>query len=166
MNNLTSILIGAVLILGVGGIVIWQLKGDDDDGMGVPVTDTGATGQTDTSTLGGGSSDDDDDGDEVEFEDGTVESGGTSGGTGTAGGANGTIAASVVAQHSVRTNCWSSINGNVYDLTSWIPKHPGGEQAILQLCGKDGSAKFNGQHGGDSSKQAILTGFKVGVLAR
>lgn len=71
---------------------------------------------------------------------------------------------SEVAQHGNATSCWSIINGNVYDLTSWIPKHPGGEEAILQLCGKDGSAKFNGQHGGAALQAQVLAGFKIGTL--
>lgn len=71
-----------------------------------------------------------------------------------------------VAQHNSRESCWSTINGNVYDLTSWIPKHPGGEQAILQLCGTDGSAKFNNKHGGASRQAAILAGFKIGAAAQ
>lgn len=70
-----------------------------------------------------------------------------------------------VSQHNSRTSCWSSINGNVYDLTSWIPKHPGGEQAILSICGKDGSEKFNKQHGGAAKQAAVLAGFKIGVLS-
>lgn len=80
----------------------------------------------------------------------------------TAGG----ITLEAIAQHSARESCWTAINGSVYDLTSWIPKHPGGEQAILQLCGKDGSAKFNGQHGGDSAKESLLAGFKIDVFAQ
>jgi cytochrome b involved in lipid metabolism len=75
------------------------------------------------------------------------------------------IGATEVATHASREDCWSIINGNVYDLTSWIPKHPGGEQAILQLCGSDGSAKFGGQHGGAPKQAAILAGFKIGVAA-
>lgn len=74
--------------------------------------------------------------------------------------------AAEVAQHNTRASCWSSINGDVYDLTSWIPKHPGGEQAILRLCGTDGSAKFNGQHGGQAKQVAVLAGFKIGSLAQ
>ncbi|HEX8591561.1 MAG TPA: cytochrome b5-like heme/steroid binding domain-containing protein, partial [Candidatus Paceibacterota bacterium] len=69
-----------------------------------------------------------------------------------------------VARHGSRADCWSAINGSVYDLTSWIPQHPGGEQAILILCGTDGSATFNAQHGGAARQQAILAGFKVGDL--
>lgn len=74
------------------------------------------------------------------------------------------ISSTEVAGHSSRTSCWSIINGNVYDLTSWIPKHPGGEEAILKICGKDGSSKFNGKHGKDASKIAVLSGFKIGSV--
>src|SRR3989344_7823182 len=76
--------------------------------------------------------------------------------------ANG-IESTEVATHNSRESCWTTINGNVYDLTSWIPQHPGGEQAILQLCGTDGSAKFNGKHGSAAKQAAILFGFKLGV---
>lgn len=76
------------------------------------------------------------------------------------------ITASEVATHASRESCWSTINGNVYDLTSWIPKHPGGEGAILGICGKDGSGKFNGKHGNDAKKVALLSGFKIGVAAK
>lgn len=66
-----------------------------------------------------------------------------------------------VATHNTRESCWSMINGNVYDLTSWIPNHPGGERNILQLCGIDGSSLFNGQHGGSSRHETILAGFRI-----
>jgi cytochrome b involved in lipid metabolism len=69
-----------------------------------------------------------------------------------------------VAAHSNAASCWSAINGDVYDLTQWIAKHPGGEGAILGICGKDGSAAFNGQHGGQSRPENILSGFKIGAL--
>lgn len=71
----------------------------------------------------------------------------------------------VVATHANRASCWSVINGTVYDLTSWIPQHPGGESAILKLCGVDGSARFNAQHGGGKKQEAILLGFALGPLA-
>ncbi len=71
-----------------------------------------------------------------------------------------------VSQHNSRTSCWSAINGIVYDLTSWIPNHPGGEGRILKICGKDGSSSYNGEHGGSSRIGIILEGFKLDVLAR
>lgn len=69
-----------------------------------------------------------------------------------------------VGEHASMDDCWSAINGGVYDLTSWIPRHPGGERAIEGLCGKDGSSAFNGQHGGGAGQVAILAGMKIGTL--
>ncbi len=71
-----------------------------------------------------------------------------------------------IAEHNSRSSCWSAINGNVYDLTSWIPNHPGGEKKILSLCGIDGSSGYNGQHGGDSKTARVLGGFKIGAYAK
>jgi cytochrome b involved in lipid metabolism len=67
-----------------------------------------------------------------------------------------------VAKHNSAASCWTVINGGVYDLTSWIPRHPGGEEAIRQLCGTDGSEKFNGAHGGAALQAQALAGFKIG----
>src|SRR4051812_33182532 len=50
-----------------------------------------------------------------------------------------------VSKHKDASSCWTAINGGVYDVTSWIDQHPGGRDAILSLCGKDGSSAFNGQ---------------------
>ncbi len=71
-----------------------------------------------------------------------------------------------VAQHKDRSSCWTTINGGVYDVTSWISMHPGGEQAILGLCGNDGSDAFNGQHGGQRRPEAELATFKIGTLVK
>lgn len=71
-----------------------------------------------------------------------------------------------VAEHNSRMSCWSAINGGVYDLTSWIPNHPGGEQKILQLCGIDGSEKYNSKHGNAKKPALILAGFKIGILTQ
>ena len=71
-----------------------------------------------------------------------------------------------VATHADLTSCYSIINGSVYDLTSWIPKHPGGERAIKSICGKDGTDGFNGKHGGKPQQESILATFKIGTLTR
>ena len=51
-----------------------------------------------------------------------------------------------VATHNTAGDCWVIVNGNVYNLTSFIASHPGGPSPISSLCGLDGSASFNGQH--------------------
>jgi cytochrome b involved in lipid metabolism len=78
--------------------------------------------------------------------------------------ASGTYTLTDVAIHNSGTNCWSAINGGVYDLTSWINQHPGGPQAILRICGKDGSSAFNTKHGGQNRPTNELAGFKIGTL--
>jgi cytochrome b involved in lipid metabolism len=69
-----------------------------------------------------------------------------------------------VAGHANAGSCWSVINGGVYDLTSYIPRHPGGKSEILAICGKDGSRLFEGQHGGESKPEKILAGFYLDAL--
>ncbi len=69
-----------------------------------------------------------------------------------------------VAKHSSQSSCWSAINGNVYDLTRWINQHPGGPDAILSICGTDGSAAFNAQHGGQGRPAQELTNFYIADL--
>ncbi len=76
------------------------------------------------------------------------------------------ITFSQIAQHNLRSSCWVAINGSVYDLTSWIPNHPGGEEVILNLCGRDGSIDYNGQHGDASKSASVLLGFKIGIIAK
>jgi len=69
-----------------------------------------------------------------------------------------------VSSHNNAASCWTAINGGVYDLTSWVSQHPGGEGAILSICGVDGSAAFNDQHGGQRRPENILEKYKIGLL--
>lgn len=69
-----------------------------------------------------------------------------------------------VAEHATKESCWTTINGSVYDITSYIPRHPGGERNIMKVCGKDGTSLFEGQHGGDSKPESRLASFRIGAL--
>lgn len=70
-----------------------------------------------------------------------------------------------VKKHHTRSSCWTVISHNVYDLTKWINKHPGGAKRILSICGKDGTAAFRAQHGTSGRPNTILKRYKIGVLA-
>jgi cytochrome b involved in lipid metabolism len=70
-----------------------------------------------------------------------------------------------VKQHASASSCWSAIDGNVYDLTQWIGRHPGGRARILSLCGKDGTSAFHGEHGKESQPNKVLAGFEIGTLS-
>ena len=70
-----------------------------------------------------------------------------------------------VKKFDTRTKCWTVIDGNIYDLTKWIPVHRGGPQAITFLCGKDGTSAFKEQHEGASTPMSALANYFVGPLA-
>ena len=91
---------------------------------------------------------------------GTGTTGGTTGGT-----SNGGITVAEVLKHNTATDCWSVVNGNVYDLTSYVSTHAGGEAVIKAICGKDGTKSFSGQHAGATKPNADLSSLLVGALA-
>ena len=70
-----------------------------------------------------------------------------------------------VKKRNSAASCWSVIDGNIYDLTAWIPMHPGGRQAITFLCGKDGSSSFKAQHDNQSRPVSALSRYLVAPLA-
>jgi cytochrome b involved in lipid metabolism len=72
----------------------------------------------------------------------------------------------LVAQRNTAASCWSVVNGTVYDLTAWIAQHPGGSGRIIGMCGRDASASFNGQHGGESGPASFLAEYRLGELGQ
>lgn len=74
------------------------------------------------------------------------------------------ISLSEVSTHATAASCWSAVAGDVYDLTDWIGKHPGGSSVIKAICGRDGTASFNGQHSGQRQPEEILASYKIGTL--
>jgi hypothetical protein len=64
------------------------------------------------------------------------------------------------------SKCWSVINEKVYDLTAWINAHPGGEGAIISLCGTDGTQDFLAMHRNQSKPESRLSAFLLGPLAK
>lgn len=53
-----------------------------------------------------------------------------------------------VKKHDTKTSCWTIISGSVYDITSYIPRHPGGDE-ILRACGQDATTLFKTRQTGD-----------------
>jgi len=52
-----------------------------------------------------------------------------------------------IALHNTSSDCWVVVNNRVYDVTDFIPQHPGGPEAILPLCGKDATSAFESRNG-------------------
>jgi len=70
-----------------------------------------------------------------------------------------------VKKHNSADDCWSIIDGNVYDLTNWVDSHPGGKERITAICGEDGTSSFLGKHSNSNSAKSQLTRFELGKLA-
>lgn len=52
------------------------------------------------------------------------------------------IGAAELQQHVTRESCWVVVQGNVYDVTSFLDAHPGGASILLQNAGKDATKQF------------------------
>jgi len=66
-----------------------------------------------------------------------------------------------VSRHRQPNDCWVSVDGKVYDVTSWVPRHPGGDLIFVQ-AGKDCTHLFNSYH--PYSARKTLEKFYVGDL--
>ena len=71
----------------------------------------------------------------------------------------------MVAEHATADSCWVAVAGFVYDVTDWIPQHPGGPERIIPLCGTDATTAFGTQHGDASLPNQRLSQFLLGPLA-
>jgi len=74
-----------------------------------------------------------------------------------------TYTPSDIASHNTQADCWVIVNNNVYNLTSFIPLHSGGQAAIIAQCGKDGTVAFNnGPH--NSNTLNAIAPYIIGTL--
>jgi len=74
--------------------------------------------------------------------------------------------AAQVAKHGTARNCWTIIGKSVYNLTSWVNRHPGGAGNIVSLCGRDGTQAFLTKHGTSGNAVSTLSQFKIGTLRK
>ena len=71
---------------------------------------------------------------------------------------------SEIKSHNLKSDCWSIVNGNVYNLTTYVQRHPGGASVIANICGKDGSKAFLNQHNTKSKPNNVLSSFLLGPV--
>ncbi|KAI1489466.1 FMN-dependent dehydrogenase [Biscogniauxia mediterranea] len=55
-----------------------------------------------------------------------------------------------VAKHDSKESCWVIVHGKAYDVTEFLPEHPGGMKIILKYAGKDATAEFEPIHPPDT----------------
>jgi len=66
------------------------------------------------------------------------------------------ITLSVLATHDSKSDCWIAYDGKVYDITKFLPVHPGSSAAIEPYCGtaEEFENAFTKKHG--TSKISML----------
>jgi cytochrome b involved in lipid metabolism len=81
---------------------------------------------------------------------------------------NDSISTNEVAKHNTASDCWMIIEGSVYDVTSYIARHPGGDE-IVDGCGIDATELFanKGDDGRDHSANAkvMLRDYLIGQIS-
>ncbi|MFA5889128.1 MAG: cytochrome b5-like heme/steroid binding domain-containing protein [Candidatus Paceibacterota bacterium] len=67
-----------------------------------------------------------------------------------------------VSSHSSENDCWTAIDGKIYDITTVIPLHPAGKDKIMRGCGVDATNTFNrvGAHDIEKLKQNFVGNLK------
>ncbi|OJJ50697.1 hypothetical protein ASPZODRAFT_56535 [Penicilliopsis zonata CBS 506.65] len=55
-----------------------------------------------------------------------------------------------VAKHNSKDSCWVIVHGKAYDVTEFLPEHPGGQKIILKYAGKDATEEFEPIHPPDT----------------
>ncbi|KAG6423029.1 hypothetical protein SASPL_113412 [Salvia splendens] len=68
-----------------------------------------------------------------------------------------------VSAHKTSDDCWVIINGKVYNVTSYLDEHPGGDEVILGQAGNDASQEFE-DVGHGSAARLMLDEFYVGEV--
>lgn len=51
-----------------------------------------------------------------------------------------------LSTHNSKEDCWVAVDGKAYDVTSWIPKHPGGTDVLTLAAGRDITNMFESYH--------------------
>ncbi len=74
-----------------------------------------------------------------------------------------TLTTAMVAQHNTASDCWVTASNNVYNVTSYIRSHPGGQVNITKYCGVDIAAAFVAQ-GHSVNASNIFASYKIGTI--
>lgn len=60
-----------------------------------------------------------------------------------------------VAKHNSASDCWVIVHGRAYDVTDFLPEHPGGSKIILKYAGKDATDEFDLIHPPDTLEKYL-----------
>ncbi|KAL5525579.1 hypothetical protein ACEPAG_6915 [Sanghuangporus baumii] len=74
------------------------------------------------------------------------------------------VTPSMLKAHNKKDDAWSAFFGKVYNITPYLPYHPGGEKELMRVAGRDGTQLFASTHAWVNVEfmlDACLVGFLV-----
>ncbi|PBP28276.1 L-lactate ferricytochrome c oxidoreductase [Diplocarpon rosae] len=75
-----------------------------------------------------------------------------------------TFNAAEVAKHNTPESCWVTLYGNVWDVTEFLPSHPGGSKIILKLAGRDATEEYDPIHPPGTLEENLKPEAKLGKI--
>ncbi|XP_020406791.1 delta(8)-fatty-acid desaturase 2 [Zea mays] len=73
------------------------------------------------------------------------------------------VTSAEMARHCGEGDVWVAVQGKVYDVTAWLPHHPGGDLPLLSLAGQDVTDAFVAYH--PASAWRVLDRYRVATLS-
>ena len=73
------------------------------------------------------------------------------------------ITAEEIADHSDESSVWMSLHGKVYDLTEFLPDHPGSSEILAEAAGRDATDDFEDIGHSDQARK-LLERYQIGEL--
>jgi len=73
-----------------------------------------------------------------------------------------TFTTAEVSTHNTAADCYLIISNKVYNVSSYLNKHPGGVQNITNVCGKEASSVFTQIH--SNRAWDLLGAYYIGIL--
>lgn len=69
-----------------------------------------------------------------------------------------------VAEHNTAKSAWVIVRDDVYDVTEWIDRHPGGREILLLAIGRDVTDLMTSYHPFTDKADKMLAMYKIGTL--
>lgn len=70
-----------------------------------------------------------------------------------------------VAAHTTKKDLYMVVHDKVYDVSSFVDEHPGGEEVLLDVAGQDATEAFEDVGHSDEARE-ILEGLRIGDVKR
>ncbi|KAI9683878.1 MAG: hypothetical protein M1829_004212 [Trizodia sp. TS-e1964] len=69
-----------------------------------------------------------------------------------------------ISNHSSSESCWVIVHGKAFDVTEFLPEHPGGSNIILKYAGKDATEAFEPIHPPDTLEKYLPASKHLGEV--